>query len=205
MYKIAIFVSGNGSNLVAIKNKIDDGTIEAEIVAVVSNKPECNAVIFAKNVSVPVYLVDCCKSEDISIDYKQLAEILLKEGISLIVLAGYLRKIPGNFINLFSNRIINIHPALLPSFGGKGMYGMNVHRAVFDSSVQISGPTVHFVDEVYDNGRIIAQKVVDISDVKSAEEIKDRVLDVEHVLLPEVVKKFSEGKVKIQGNRVYLD
>ena len=100
--------------------------------------------------------------------------------------------------------MINIHPALLPAFGGKGMYGLNVHRAVFNKSAQISGATIHFVDKVYDNGKIIAQKSVDIGDVNSPDEIASRVLEIEHQLLPEVVVKFSENKVVEKNNRIYI-
>jgi len=123
----------------------------------------------------------------------------------LIVLAGFLKLIPGNFVRAFRNRIINIHPALLPSFGGPGMYGSNVHRAVFDSSSQVSGATVHFVDETYDTGRIIAQRCVDISGVKSQEEIAERVLNIEHQLLPYVIEKIALGKVFVENNRVRVE
>ena len=124
-----------------------------------------------------------------------LLEILQNIETELIVLAGFLKKIPDILIEAFTDRIINIHPALLPSFGGKGMFGINVHKAVFQKSAQLSGATVHFVDKIYDNGKIIAQESVDISDVYSPEEIAERVLKVEHSLLPKVIKKFSEKKV----------
>jgi folate-dependent phosphoribosylglycinamide formyltransferase PurN len=107
-------------------------------------------------------------------------------------------------IENFENRIINIHPALLPSFGGKGMYGMNVHRAVFNSSAKVSGATVHMVDKTYDTGKIIAQRCVDISDVKSPDEIAERVLKIEHQLLPEVLKAFTEDRVKIESDRIII-
>ena len=137
--------------------------------------------------------------------YTKLIEELLKLNIDLIVLAGFLKKIPIELIKAFKNKIINIHPALLPSFGGKGMYGMNVHHAVFNSSAKVSGPTVHFVDEIYDNGKIIGQRAVDISDVKTPEEIAERVLKVEHKLLPEIIKLFVENKIRITENRIFLD
>jgi len=124
--------------------------------------------------------------------------------VNLIVLAGYLKLIPNELIEYFTNRIINIHPALLPSFGGKGMYGMNVHRAVFSSSAKVSGATVHMVDTTYDTGKIIAQKCVDISDVKSPEDIAERVLKIEHQLLPEVVKAFAENRVKLESDRIII-
>jgi folate-dependent phosphoribosylglycinamide formyltransferase PurN len=120
------------------------------------------------------------------------------------LLAGFLKKISDEFVDAFENKIINIHPALLPSFGGKGMYGINVHKAVFDSSAKISGATVHFVDKIYDNGKIIAQKAVDISHVNNPEEIAEKVLEVEHELLPFVVEKFADYKIKIVNNRVLI-
>src|SRR5690606_27802588 len=122
----------------------------------------------------------------------------------LIVLAGFLKLIPGEFLFEYRNRIINIHPALLPSFGGKGMYGMKVHDAVFKSSAKVSGATVHFVDENFDTGLIIDQRCVDISDVKSADEIAERVLKIEHLLLPHVLRKFAEKKIHIENQRVLI-
>jgi folate-dependent phosphoribosylglycinamide formyltransferase PurN len=120
------------------------------------------------------------------------------------VLAGFLKLIPSYFVSEFRNKIINIHPALLPSFGGKGMYGMNVHKAVFQSSSKVSGPTVHFVDEYYDAGGIIAQQCVDISSGNSPEEIAEKVLTEEHTILPYVIKKIVEGKVIRTDNRVVV-
>ena len=119
-------------------------------------------------------------------------------------MAGYLNLIPFMLIENFENRIINIHPALLPSFGGKGMYGMNVHRSVYNSSAKVSGATIHFVDKSYDTGKIISQKYVDISDVKTPEEIAERVLTIEHQILPEVVKAFAEDRIIIEDNRVIV-
>jgi folate-dependent phosphoribosylglycinamide formyltransferase PurN len=104
----------------------------------------------------------------------------------------------------FKNRIINIHPALLPSFGGKGMYGMKVHEAVFKSSAKVSGASIHLVDENYDTGKIVAQQGVDISDVASPKEIADRVLKIEHKLLPYVISKFADGNIKIVNERVVI-
>ncbi|MEE9432127.1 MAG: formyltransferase family protein, partial [Melioribacteraceae bacterium] len=113
--------------------------------------------------------------------------------VDLIVLAGFLKKIPNEFVSVFVNKIINIHPALLPKYGGKGMYGANVHKAVFEAQEKISGATVHFVNKIYDDGKIIEQRSVDITDVKSPTEIAERVLKIEHELLPDVIKKIAKG------------
>lgn len=197
---IAVFVSGRGSNLQAIINSQKE-QLKFEVKAVISDKLSCPAFEIAGNNSIPAYSVG---SKEGFIGYPLLSEIFDKQKIELIVLAGFLKLIPDSFVNKYLNRIINIHPALLPSFGGAGMFGLNVHKAVFESSAKVSGATVHFVDLTYDTGKIIAQRCVDISDVKSPEEIAERVLKIEHEILPYVVNKLAENKVKIIDNRVVV-
>jgi phosphoribosylglycinamide formyltransferase 1 len=204
MLKLAVFVSGRGSNLKSIISKIKIGELNAAVLVVVSNVKDCKAFEICDSEEIPRYVVDENLNDLDFINYQKLVEILENNKIDLIVLAGFLKKIPVSLLSKFKNKIINIHPALLPAFGGKGMYGINVHKAVFNSSAKVSGATVHFVDEIYDNGKIIDQKVVDISDVKSPEEIAEKVLKIEHELLPNVIKKFSENKVKIIDNRVVI-
>ena len=187
MLRIAVFVSGRGSNLRAIlesQKLIDLVSVEA----VISDKVNCPAFEIAREFSIETY---CLDSEEGSVQYSDLIKILKSKDIGFIVLAGFLKMIPADFIQVFKNRIINIHPALLPSFGGKGMYGMNVHRAVFNSFAKLSGATVHLVNEVYDAGEIIAQKSVDISDLNSPEQIAERVLKIEHELLPYVLEQIA--------------
>lgn len=200
MLRLAVFVSGRGSNLRAILNH-PELTNLIEVVAVFSDKSECGAFEIARNFGIETRVIG--KGEN-KIDPNELLNYLKKFDLDLIVLAGYLKLIPADVVKYFENRIINIHPALLPSFGGKGMYGINVHKAVFESSAKVSGATVHFVDQDYDRGKIIAQRCVDISDVNSPEEIAERVLKVEHQLLPEVIKAFAENKIKSEGNRVVI-
>ncbi|MGE5432020.1 MAG: phosphoribosylglycinamide formyltransferase [Syntrophomonadaceae bacterium] len=203
MLKIAVFVSGRGSNLQAILDAKSGGFLKSEVAAVFTDKPESGAVEKAVRNSIPVRFL-CRGKKPGWVSDEELAGVLEELKVDLVVLAGYLKLVPVSIIELYENRIINIHPALLPSFGGKGMYGMNVHRAVFNSSAKVSGPTVHFVDKVYDNGKIIAQKAVDISDVRSPEEIAEKVLKLEHELLPLVIRKFEEGKIKIIDERVVV-
>lgn len=198
--KIAVFVSGRGSNLNAILNYPDLNN-KVEVAAVVSDKIDCKAFEIAKEFGIKTFTIGAGIGR---INQNEITSTLKKLGVSFIVLAGYLKLIPNDLIENFKNKIINIHPALLPSFGGKGMYGMNVHRAVFNSSVKVSGATVHMVDKTYDTGKIIAQKCVDISDVKNPEEIAERVLKIEHQLLPEVVKAFAENRVKIESDRIII-
>jgi len=201
VFTLAVFVSGRGSNLRAI---LDSSAIKnlVQVKVVVGDKLYCPAFDIAKEFLIPVYSVG--KKEGF-ISFDEL-EIILKDfKIDLIVLAGFLKLIPENFVRAFRDKIINIHPALLPSFGGSGMYGINVHRAVYESSVQVSGASVHFVDETYDSGRIIAQRCVDISTVKSPEEIAERVLSIEHQLLPSVIEKIALGKVFVENKRVRVE
>ncbi len=195
---LAVFVSGRGSNLLSILQSRELADL-IEIKAVISNKIECGAFEIANNYSVPTYSIG---EKDGLISYKDLSTFLTQLNIDLIVLAGFLKLVPDNVVKNFKGKIINIHPALLPSFGGKGMYGMNVHQAVYASSAKVSGASVHFVDESYDTGTIIAQECVDIRDVKSPEEIAERVLRIEHRILPSVIKMIAENKVRIVNNRV---
>lgn len=196
MIKVAVFVSGRGSNLEAILNSPKLKKV-AIVKAVISDKTECLAFEIAKKNSIDTYNVG---KQEIFIHYSDLAEFLKSLDIGLIVLAGFLKMIPETVIKNFNNRIINIHPALLPSFGGKGMYGMNVHKAVYNSGAKVSGATVHFINEAYDEGKIIAQKKVDISDVKFPEQIAERVLKIEHELLPFVIEKFARSQIAPEKN-----
>jgi formyltetrahydrofolate-dependent phosphoribosylglycinamide formyltransferase len=202
MFKIAVFVSGRGSNLKAIIKSIPDQLQNIEVSAVVSDQTECPALEYASGLNILTFTLSS-KDKRVT-SYTTLINKFKEIGIQLIVLAGFLKKIPDELVENYTDRIINIHPALLPSFGGKGMYGMNVHRAVFEKSCQVSGPTIHFVDKIYDNGKIIAQKTVDISDVESPEEIAKRVLKLEHFLLPYVIRKIADNKLIVKNNRVYL-
>jgi formyltetrahydrofolate-dependent phosphoribosylglycinamide formyltransferase len=199
--KIAVFVSGRGSNLKAILTSEELKQL-VEVKVVISDKISCPAFQIAESFSIPTYSIG---DKAGCIKYEELIPLLLEFKVDLIVLAGFLKLIPHELIDIFRNRIINIHPALLPSFGGKGMYGSNVHKAVFESSAKVSGATVHFVDYTYDTGNIIAQRCVDISDVKSPEEIAERVIKIEHELLPFVLKKIALGKVSIVNKRVIVD
>jgi formyltetrahydrofolate-dependent phosphoribosylglycinamide formyltransferase len=199
--RVAVFVSGRGSNLQAVLDSPELKDL-VKVTAVFSDKADCGAFAIAGKNSIDTY---CIGNKEGNISPGSLAEFLQQLEIDLIVLAGYLKLIPGEVISSFDRKIINIHPALLPSFGGKGMYGMNVHRAVFNSSAKVSGPSIHFVDNSYDTGKIIAQACVDISDVSSPEEIAERVLKLEHRLLPYVIKKIAEGKVSEINNRIIIN
>lgn len=200
MLRLAVFVSGRGSNLKAILENSELKNL-IQVVAVFSDKTDCKAFDIARVNGIQTKIIGAGEGK---VSNANLNEVLKNLKIDLIVLAGYLKLVPMDVVKNFENRIINIHPALLPSFGGKGMYGMNVHKAVFESSAKVSGATVHFVNAEYDKGTIIAQKCVDISDAISPEEIAERVLKIEHLLLPEVIKAFAENRLVIENNRVIV-
>lgn len=201
MLNIAVFVSGRGSNFRTVFENVPKEKINFS--AVVSDRIDALAVKFAEEKNIPVYLVSNTAKEGF-VNYEFLIELFNKKNVNLVLLAGFLKKIPDFFIDAFENKIINIHPALLPKFGGKGMYGSNVHKAVLESSEKFSGATVHFVDKIYDHGKIIAQRKVDVSGVKSAEEIAEKVLKIEHELLPFVVEKFADNKIVCENNGVVI-
>ena len=199
---IAVFVSGRGSNLEAILVSAElKGLCNVSVVC--SDKLDCQAFQIAKQNNIPFFSVSEFPKNGF-VTFQELQGIFAEKEIELIVLAGFLKLMPKEFVRSFSFKIINIHPALLPSFGGKGMYGIRVHEAVFKSSAKVSGATVHFVNENYDEGLIIDQAVVSIADVQSAEEIAQRVLKLEHLLLPSVIAKIAQRRVEIKNNRVYL-
>lgn len=200
---LAVFVSGKGSNLNAILNAPELKGI-ASVKGVFSDKKECGAFQIANEFSIPIFSISSIEKEGY-ISYSKLPELLNSLDIELIVLAGFLKLVPEAIVKQYRHRIINIHPALLPSFGGKGMYGMNVHNAVYESSAKVSGASIHFVNQVYDEGKIIAQRCVDITDAASPEEIAERVLKIEHQLLPEVIQLFADGKIKIKNQRVVIE
>lgn len=177
--RLAVFISGTGSNLKALIDAEKDNYFDSEIKLVVSNK-EAKGLSYAREENI---------SYIISKDDEEILEKLRDKKIDLIVLAGYLPKVTKNIIDKY--RIINIHPSLLPKYGGKGFYGLNVHKAVFENKEKISGVSIHFVNENLDDGDIILQRKVDISKCESAEKIAEKVLEVEHKSLKEVIKQLE--------------
>ncbi len=202
MTQIGVFASGRGSNFQNIFYKTRDGYISAQIGTLITDNPHAGAVDFAKENNLPVYIVKTKDYRSAQAFGEALLQILEKHHIDLIALAGFLKKIPENVVAKYVNRIVNIHPALLPSFGGKGMYGRHVHEAVFRSGVKFSGVTVHLVTNEFDDGPIVLQKIVNVEDCQSADEIARKVLMQEHIAYPEALKLIIENKMKVTGNRV---
>jgi len=205
MKKIAIFASAGGSNFRAIYNNIQRGYISGKIVLVISNNPQCNAIIFAIKKGLEIFIVNNTRFPDTNIRDKLLLQTLLKADVELICLAGYMKLLPRGIVKEYKNRILNIHPALLPKFGGKGFYGMKVHEAVIASGIEESGVTVHLVDEEYDHGKIIAQKRIEVRPEDTAETLAKRVLEVEHNLYPKVVKVFCNDRVVWKNNHPIIE
>ena len=200
MKKIAVFVSGGGSNFKAIHHQIQKREIPGEIVLVISNNPNCGAIEYANENSIPIIIINAVQYPNPHTRDEFLIETCLKAEIDLICLAGYMKMLPPAFVKQYENKILNIHPGLLPEFGGKGFFGMRVHDAVINSGKRESGATVHFVDEIYDHGPIILQKKVEVLETDTAESLAARILKLEHELYPEVVKAFCENKIIMENN-----
>ena len=201
MKKIAVFVSGGGSNFKAIHHQIIQGNILGKIVMVFSNNPNCGAIKFAEENSIPIFIIDAARYPNAHTRDEFLLETCLKAEIDLICLAGFMKMLPQNIVKQYEYRILNIHPGLLPEFGGKGFYGTRVHEAVINTGKRESGATVHFVDEIYDHGPIILQKKVEVMETDTPESLAARVLKLEHELFPEVVKAFCENKIIMENNK----
>jgi formyltetrahydrofolate-dependent phosphoribosylglycinamide formyltransferase len=184
--RLAVCVSGRGSNLLALIDALDRSPL-AQVVLVLSNRPDTPALELARERGIHAVALT---------DYRDPFEWLARlsaEGVDLVVLAGYLKLVPAEVIAAYRGRILNIHPALLPAFGGPGMYGKRVHEAVLASGARMSGATVHLVDEEYDRGEILAQARVPVLPGDTPETLAARVLEAEHRLLPAVVLKAAEA------------
>ena len=195
--RLAVFVSGGGTDLQSVIDAIDSGFIDsAEIALVVSNKADAYALERARLHNIPSKVFAKADFSDKDELFFCLANFLEEKNIDLIVLAGYLMIIPAQFIKRFENRIINIHPSLIPKFCGDGFYGMRVHEAVIASGETESGATVHFVDEGTDTGNIILQEKVPVLKNDTPESLQSRVLELEHSLLPKAVKLVVDKYLK---------
>lgn len=191
---ICVFASGKGSNFLSILNSIKKKELSSEVVAFVSDRKSCGAELIAKENNIRTFSFN---SSDLITSLKNLK-------VDFIVLAGFLKKLDENFINAFKDKIINIHPALLPSYGGAGMYGMNIHKAVISNKEKFSGITIHFVNENYDEGKIIFQKRVDIIESDDENSLVEKIHKLEHECYPFIIKKFEEDKIKIVNNKVEI-
>ncbi len=205
--RIAVLVSGGGTNLQAIIDGIDNGNItNTEICLVFSNNPKAYAIERAKKAGIP-YVVKSPKEFANREDFNEaLLQILTDAKPDLVVLAGCLVVIPECVVKAFPNRIINIHPALIPSFCGTGYYGLKVHEKVLERGVRVSGATVHFVDEGTDTGPIILQKPVMVRDDDTPESLQRRIMEqAEWKIMPMAIDLIANGKVRVEGRKVVID
>ena len=196
MVNIGVLISGGGTNLQAVIDGCENKTINGKVKVVISNKAAAYGLERAKKHNIKAI---CEKDED------KIIEILKENEIELVILAGYLKIVSPKLINEYRNRIINIHPSLIPAFCGKGYYGEKVHQGVIDYGVKVTGATVHFVDEGADTGPIIMQKTVKVKQDDDAKKLAARVLEVEHEILTKSISMFCEKKLNVQGRRVYIN
>lgn len=201
--RIAVLISGSGSNLQSIIDRIEKKEIYGELVLVISNKRNAYGLERAKKHNIESLLIDSqLIGQD---DYnRQILEAVKERNVDLVILAGYLKILDNKFIEAYRNRIINIHPSLIPSFCGKGYYGLKVHQSAVDYGVKISGATVHFVDEEADNGPIILQKSIALDFDDTPETLQSKVLAIEHELLPEAIKLYCDRKLEVIGRKVLI-
>ena len=202
--RIGVLASGRGSNLQAIIDACKSGYIPGEVVCVISDKKDAFALERARREGIPAIFLDPSKYSSREDYDRALAQTLKEHNVDIVCLAGFMRILTPPFIEEFRNRIMNIHPALIPSFCGKGMYGLKVHKAVLDFGVKVTGCTVHFVTEEVDLGPIIVQIPVMVREDDTPETLSERVLKREHRAYPLAIKLFAEGRLKIEGRRVRI-
>lgn len=206
MLKIAVLVSGGGTNLQAIIDRIADGTVQnAQIVRVISNNSGVYALERAEKAGIPAQVLSPKSYASREDFHDALLAALQESGADLVVLAGFLVAIPLQVVRAYAGRIINIHPALIPSFCGKGFYGLHVHESVLTRGVKVTGATVHFVDEDLDHGQIILQKAVEIPEGITAQELQKKVMEeAEWVILPKAIDLIAREKVQIEGGVTHI-
>ncbi|MPV86173.1 phosphoribosylglycinamide formyltransferase [Ostreibacterium oceani] len=182
--EIVVLASGGGSNFQSLIDAIESGALNARIRCLIVDR-DCGAIARAKQHKISYFVLDRYNHPALNLN----AQAILCHNVHLIVCAGYLSILPNSFLNMFANQVINIHPSLLPKYGGKGMYGLKVHDAVIRAGEKETGCTVHRVDSGLDTGEVIAQEIVEVSVLDTPESLQKKVLDKEHQLLPETVKR----------------
>jgi phosphoribosylglycinamide formyltransferase-1 len=198
--QLAVLLSGGGTSLQNLIDRVADGRLNARIVCVVSSKGDAQGVERARRANIPAYVVErksCASREEFS---ARILDHCRAAGAELVCMAGFLQLL--QIAEDFTGRVMNIHPALLPAFGGKGYHGIHVHQAAIEAGVRVSGCTVHFADNEYDHGPIIVQRVVPVEDADTAETLQARVFAAECEAYPEAIRLFAEKRLQIVGRRV---
>lgn len=193
--KLGFLASGGGSNFAAIVQSINSGKLDAEAKCIISNNSNAGALEKAYAYGIPNYHIS--NVTHVENTAQAIIDTFKNHDVNTIILAGYMKIVQPEIIDAFNGRVLNIHPALLPKFGGKGMYGMNVHRAVIETGEKKSGATIHLVNAKYDEGRILHQRVVDVYGNDTPETLAARVLAAEHILFSETLQKIAIGEIII--------
>lgn len=194
--KIGVLISGSGTNLQALIDAIEAGTLDARIVLVISSKPDAYGLTRASDAGIQTLSLNPTVYQNARVANSIIAEELQRAGAEYVVMAGYMRKVTEEILNAYPDRVVNLHPALLPSF-----VGAHAIEDAFRAGVKVTGVTVHFANKEYDEGPIIAQRAVSIEEEDTLETLEARIHEVEHVLLPEVVQLIAEGRVKVESDR----
>jgi phosphoribosylglycinamide formyltransferase-1 len=200
MKKIAILVSGRGSNMVALIDACEQGTLQASVDLVISNNAGSLALELAKEKNIDTAHLSSRTHPDADALDVAMKEILERYKIDYVLLAGFMKKIGPKTLMAYKGRMINIHPSLLPKFGGQGMFGLNVHKAVIEAREKETGVTIHLVDGEYDKGAILAQRSVEVVPEDTAESLAAKVLKVEHILFAETIHKIIDGSIILPAN-----
>ena len=198
--KLGFLASGRGTNMQSIIDACNDGRLNAVPAVVISNNAGSMALERARSEQIPAFHLSSRLFTDAGELDQHIAETLMQHGVSLVILAGYMKKLGPRTLAAYAGRIINVHPALLPKFGGRGMYGDNIHRAVLAAGETETGVTIHLVEENYDTGQILAQRIVKVEEGDTVETLAARVLAVEHELFVETIGKILEGDIKLPEN-----
>jgi phosphoribosylglycinamide formyltransferase-1 len=193
--QLGFLCSHSGSNMQAIIDNVLNGALPASLCAMVSNNSDAYALQRAKNANIPSYVIN---SKTHTNPDAEIVHVFKQHDINVVVLAGYMKQVSPELINAFDGQVLNIHPALLPKFGGKGMYGMNVHKAVIAAGEKISGATIHIVTPNYDDGRILAQMKTDVLPDDTAETLAERVLQVEHKIYSDTLLKLAKDELSFK-------
>jgi phosphoribosylglycinamide formyltransferase-1 len=199
--RCAVFASGGGTNFQALLDRKAAGYLHVDFALVVGNNSDAKAFGRARENGIKTVHIAPSHFENDAAYSKKLSAALREAGTELIILAGYMKKLPSAIVKEYQNKIMNIHPALLPAFGGKGMYGTNVHKAVLEYGAKVTGVTVHFVDEEYDHGPIIIQQTVPVMDDDDENTLAVRVLKAEHDTYWRAVEEVARGKIRVVGRK----
>lgn len=201
---LCVLASGGGSNLASIIRSQKARKIKSKVALVISNNSSSNALNIARNNQIPAVHLSLKQFGSQEEYVTAFLGLLKKHKADMIILAGYMKLIPADVVRAYRNRILNIHPALIPAFCGEGLYGLKVHEAVINYGAKVSGVTVHIVDEQYDTGPIVLQKTLKVLDTDTPETLQRKLLKIEHKIYPEAIRLFETKKPELIGRRVFF-